>query len=221
MRFCQSFMTELCRHIGPDTDVPAGDIGVGGREMGYLFGQYKRLRNEWSGVLTGKGLSFGGSLVRTEATGYGLVYFVDERADQGQGESLEGKTVCVSGAGNVAIYAVEKADPAGCDRGHHERLHRLGARPGRASTWPSSKQLKEVERGRLSEYVSRAGRGEYHEGRGVWGVPCDVALPCATQNELHLDDAKHAHRQRLQDRGRGREHAHARSTLPRRSSGPA
>ena len=188
MRFCQSFMTELCRHIGPDTDVPAGDIGVGGREVGYLFGQYKRLRNEWSGVLTGKGLSFGGSLVRTEATGYGLVYFVDNVLAKA-GESLEGKTVCVSGAGNVAIYAVEKAtqqgatvvtmsdstgwvhDPAGIDLA-------------------VVKQLKEVERGRLSEYVSRAGRGEYHEGRGVWGVACDVALPCATQNELHLDDAK-------------------------------
>ena len=188
MRFCQSFMTELCRHIGPDTDVPAGDIGVGGREVGYLFGQYKRLRNEWSGVLTGKGLSFGGSLVRTEATGYGLVYFVDNVLAKA-GENLEGKTVCVSGAGNVAIYAVEKAtqqgatvvtmsdstgwvhDPAGIDLA-------------------VVKQLKEVERGRLSEYVSRAGRGEYHEGRGVWGVACDVALPCATQNELHLDDAK-------------------------------
>ena len=188
MRFCQSFMTELARHIGPDTDVPAGDIGVGGREVGYLFGQYKRLRNEWSGVLTGKGLSFGGSLARTEATGYGLVYFVDNLLAK-RGETLEGKTVCVSGAGNVAIYAVGKAqqqgatvvtvsdstgwvhDPAGIDLA-------------------VVKQLKEVERARLTEYVARAGRGEYHEGRGVWGVKCDVALPCATQNELHADDAK-------------------------------
>ena len=188
MRFCQSFMTELFRHIGPNTDVPAGDIGTGGREIGYMFGQYKRLRDEWSGVLTGKGLSFGGSLARTEATGYGLVYFVDNVLAK-KGDSLDGKTVDISGAGNVAIYACEKAaqqgatvvtmsdstgwiyDPAGIDLA-------------------VVKQLKEVERARLSEYTARAGRGEYHEGRGVWQIPCDVALPCATQNELFLDDAK-------------------------------
>ncbi len=188
MRFCQSFMTELFRHIGPNTDVPAGDIGTGGREIGYMFGQYKRLRDEWSGVLTGKGLSFGGSLARTEATGYGLVYFVDNVLAK-KGDSLDGKTVDISGAGNVAIYACEKAaqqgatvvtmsdstgwiyDPAGIDLA-------------------VVKQLKEVERARLSEYTARAGRGEYHEGRGVWQIPCDIALPCATQNELFLDDAK-------------------------------
>ena len=188
MRFCQSFMTELFRHISPDTDVPAGDIGTGAREIGYMFGQYKRLRNEWSGVLTGKGLSFGGSLARTEATGYGLVYFVDNVLAK-KGDSLDGKTVDISGAGNVAIYACEKATQQGA------KVVTMSDSTG----WiydPAGidlavvKQLKEVERARLSEYTARAGRGEYHEGRGVWQIPCDVALPCATQNELFLDDAK-------------------------------
>ena len=188
MRVCQSFMTELFRHIGPDTDVPAGDIGTGAREIGYMFGQYKRLRNEWSGVLTGKGLSFGGSLARTEATGYGLVYFVDNVLAK-KGDSLDGKTVDISGAGNVAIYACEKATQQGA------KVVTMSDSTG----WihdPAGidlavvKQLKEVERARLSEYTARAGRGEYHEGRGVWQIPCDVALPCATQNELFLDDAK-------------------------------
>lgn len=188
MRFCQSFMTELARHIGPDTDVPAGDIGTGAREIGYMFGQYKRLRNEWSGVLTGKGLSFGGSLTRTEATGYGLVYFVEEVLGKA-GESLEGKTVDVSGSGNVATYAIEKA----------QQLGATVVTCSDSTGWvydPQGidvdllRQIKEVERGRVSEYVGRAGRGEYHQGSGVWGVPCDVALPCATQNELHPDHAR-------------------------------
>ena len=188
MRFCQSFMTELCKHIGADTDVPAGDIGTGAREIGYMFGQYKRLRNEWTGVLTGKGLSFGGSLARTQATGYGLVYIVAEHL-KCNGDSFEGKTVCVSGAGNVATYAIQKAqdlgakvvtcsdstgwiyDPAGIDV---ELL----------------KQIKEVERARLTEYAARRDSAEYHEGRGLWVTPCDIALPCATQNELRIEDAK-------------------------------
>ena len=188
MRFCQSFMTELCKHIGADTDVPAGDIGTGAREIGYMFGQYKRLRNEWTGVLTGKGLSFGGSLARTQATGYGLVYIVAEHL-KCNGDSFEGKTVCVSGAGNVATYAIQKAqdlgakvvtcsdstgwiyDPAGIDV---ELL----------------KQIKEVERARLTEYAARRESAEYHEGRGLWVTPCDIALPCATQNELRIEDAK-------------------------------
>ncbi len=188
MRFCQSFMSELFRHIGPDTDVPAGDIGTGAREVGYLFGQYKRLANRYEGVLTGKGLSFGGSLARTEATGYGLVYLVQEYLDS-IGESFEGKTVCVSGAGNVAIYACEKAQE-------------LGAKVvtmSDSSGWVCDadgidlalvKEIKEVRRGRISEYADARAGAEYHEGRGVWGVPCDIALPCATQNELGLDDAK-------------------------------
>ncbi len=189
MRFCQSFMTELQRHIGPDTDVPAGDVGVGGREVGYLFGQYKRLRNEWSGVLTGKGLSFGGSLARTEATGYGLVYFV-ENALAKQGQALEGKTVVVNGSGNVAIYAVEKAQ-------------RLGAKVVTVSDsqgWvhdPAGidvallKQVKEVERGRISDYAERRAGATYDTApRGQWGVACDIALPCARENTLLLEDAK-------------------------------
>lgn len=188
MRFCQSFMSELYRHIGADTDVPAGDIGVGGREVGFLFGQYKRLKNEWTGVLTGKGLSFGGSLARTEATGYGLLYIVQNLLEK-KGTSLDGKKVCISGSGNVAIYAAEKA-------------RQLGATVQTVSDstgWihdPEGvdldvlKQLKEHERARLSEYSKRTGRGTYHEGAGVWSVPCDVALPCATQNELHEADVK-------------------------------
>lgn len=188
MAFCQSFMTELYRHIGADTDVPAGDIGVGGREIGYLFGQYKRLSDRYEGVLTGKGLSYGGSLARTEATGYGLVYFTAEMLKV-RGESFAGKTVAVSGAGNVAIYAVEKAQ-------------QLGAKVVTVSDstgWvydpdgidvAALKQIKEVKRARLTEYKAYRPNSEYHEGRGVWGVKCDIALPCATQNELHLDDAK-------------------------------
>ena len=188
MAFCQSFMTELYRHIGADTDVPAGDIGVGGREIGYLFGQYKRLSDRYEGVLTGKGLSYGGSLARTEATGYGLVYFTAEMLKV-RGESLAGKTVAVSGAGNVAIYAVEKAQ-------------QLGAKVVTVSDstgWvydpdgidvAALKQIKEVKRARLTEYKAYRPNSEYHEGRGVWGIKCDIALPCATQNELHLDDAK-------------------------------
>ena len=188
MRFCQSFMTELCRHIGPNTDVPAGDIGTGGREIGYMFGQYKRIRNEFTGVLTGKGLTFGGSLARTEATGYGLVYLVQEHLEC-NGDSFEGKTVTVSGSGNVAIYATEKAQQLGA------KVVTLSDSTG----WihdPAGidvallKQIKEVERGRISEYAKRREGVEYHDGRGVWSVPCDIALPCATQNELFLEDAQ-------------------------------
>ena len=188
MAFCQSFMTELQRHIGPDTDVPAGDIGVGGREIGYLFGQYKRIRDQFSGVLTGKGLSFGGSLCRTQATGYGLVYFVDTLlADKG--DSLEGKTVVVSGAGNVAIYAIEKAQALGA----------AVVTCSDSSSWVHDpdgidvellKDVKERRRERLTAYVEARPGATYHEGRGVWSVPCDVALPCATQNELLIDDAE-------------------------------
>ncbi len=188
MRFCQSFMTELCRHIGPNTDVPAGDIGTGGREIGFMFGQYKRIRNEFTGVLTGKGLTYGGSLARTEATGYGLVYLVQEHLEC-SGDSFEGKTVTVSGSGNVAIYATEKAQQLGA------KVVTLSDSTG----WihdPAGidvallKQIKEVERGRISEYAKRREGVEYHDGRGVWSVPCDIALPCATQNELFLDDAQ-------------------------------
>ena len=188
MAFCQSFMTELYRHIGADTDVPAGDIGVGGREIGYLFGQYKRIRDTYEGVLTGKGLSYGGSLARTEATGYGLLYFTEEML-RTNGISLAGKTVAVSGAGNVAIYAIEKA-------------YQLGAKPVTCSDstgWIYDKDgidlellkdIKEKRRARLTEYTKTRPGAEYHEGRGVWSVKCDIALPCATQNELHLEDAE-------------------------------
>ena len=188
MRFCQSFMTELCRHIGPNTDVPAGDIGTGAREIGYMFGQYKRIRNEFTGVLTGKGLTFGGSLARTEATGYGLVYLVQEHLEC-NGDSFEGKTVTVSGSGNVAIYATQKAQQLGA------KVVTLSDSTG----WihdPAGidvallKQIKEVERGRISEYAKRREGVEYHDGRGVWTVPCDIALPCATQNELFLENAQ-------------------------------
>lgn len=188
MRFCQSFMTELSKHIGADTDVPAGDIGTGAREVAYMFGQYKRLCNEWTGVLTGKGLTFGGSLIRTEATGYGLIYFVQEHLSC-KGDSFEGKTVCISGSGNVAIYAVEKAQALGA------KVVTMSDSTG----WiyaPDGididvvKQIKEVERGRISEYAKRVEGVEYHEGRGVWQIPCDIALPCATQNELLLKDAE-------------------------------
>ena len=188
MRFCQSFMTELCKHVGADTDVPAGDIGTGAREIGYMFGQYKRIRNVWEGVLTGKGLSYGGSLARTEATGYGLIYFVQEYL-KCKGGSFEGKTVAVSGSGNVAIYATEKAQQLGA------KVVTLSDSTG----WiydPNGidvalvKQIKEVERGRISEYAKRREGVEDHDGRGVWGIKVDIALPCATQNELLIDDAK-------------------------------
>ena len=188
MRFCQSFMTELMRHIGADTDVPAGDIGTGAREIGYMFGQYKRLKNIYEGVLTGKGLSYGGSLARKEATGYGLVYIVDEYL-KCNGGSLEGKTVAISGSGNVATYAAQKAQQLGAT------VVTLSDSTG----WvydPNGidialvQQIKEVERGRISEYAKRREGVEYHEGRGVWSVKVDIALPCATQNELFLEDAQ-------------------------------
>ena len=188
MAFCQSFMTELCKYIGADTDVPAGDIGTGAREIGYMFGQYKRIRGLYKGVLTGKGLSYGGSLARTEATGYGLLYFTDEML-KCNGKSIKGATIAVSGAGNVAIYAIEKAQ-------------QLGAKVVTASDstgWIYDKdgidvellkEVKEVKRARLTEYAAARPSAEYHEGRGVWSIPVDIALPCATQNELHLEDAK-------------------------------
>ena len=188
MRFCQSFMTELCKHVGADTDVPAGDIGTGAREIGYMFGQYKRIRNVWEGVLTGKGLSYGGSLARTEATVYGLIYFVQEYL-KGKGDSFEGKTVAVSGSGNVAIYATEKAQQLGA------KVVTLSDSTGwiydaNGIDLDLVKQIKEVERGRISEYAKRREGVEYHEGRGVWTIKVDIALPCATQNELFIEDAK-------------------------------
>jgi len=191
MRFCQSFMTELYRHVGADIDVPAGDIGVGAREIGYMFGQYKRITNKFTGVLTGKGLEFGGSLIRTEATGYGTVYFLSNMLER-SGDSVEGKRVLISGSGNVATHAAEKVihlggtvltlsdsngfvhDPNGIDE---EKLD-----------WV--KELKEVRRGRIAEYVERFPGATYHEGQRPWAIPCDVALPCATQNELNGDDAR-------------------------------
>ena len=190
MRFCQSFMTELFKYSGPDTDVPAGDIGVGAREIGYLFGQYKRITNQFTGVLTGKGLTYGGSLARTEATGYGLCYFTQEMLSVMKGDSFAGKTVVISGSGNVAIYACQKAtqlgakvvamsdsngyiyDPAGIDLA-------------------VVREIKEGRRGRIKEYLEKVPTAAYTEGcRGIWGVKCDIALPCATQNELHGDDAE-------------------------------
>ena len=189
MRFCQSFMTELYRHIGADTDVPAGDIGVGAREIGFLFGQYKRIRDEHVGVLTGRGLSYGGSLARKEATGYGLVYITEE-ALKSRGDSLKGKTCVISGSGNVAIYACEKAMELGakvvamCDSNGYI-YDRNGIR------LDVVKQIKEVERGRIKEYADRVKGSEYHEGcKGIWMIPCNVALPCATQNELDEESAK-------------------------------
>lgn len=188
MAFCQSFMTELCKYIGADTDVPAGDIGTGAREIGYMFGQYKKVRGLYEGVLTGKGLSYGGSLARTEATGYGLLYLTAEML-KCNGKDIAGKTVCVSGAGNVAIYAIQKAQ-------------QLGAKVVTCSDstgWiydpdgidvATLKDVKEVKRARLTEYKKARPNAEYHEGRGVWSVKCDIALPCATQNELTLEDAK-------------------------------
>ncbi len=188
MAFCQSFMTELFRHIGADTDVPAGDIGTGAREIGYLFGQYKRLRNCYEGVLTGKGLNYGGSLVRTQATGYGLLYFTDAMLKK-NGHAIAGKTVTISGAGNVAIYAAEKAAQLGA------KVVTMSDSTG----WiydkdgvdlAAVKEIKEVNRQRLSEYKKYRPNSEYHEGKGVWTVKCDVALPCATQNELNAEDAR-------------------------------
>ena len=188
MAFCQSFMTELCKHIGADTDVPAGDIGTGAREIGYMYGQYKRIRNVYEGVLTGKGLSYGGSLARKEATGYGLLYFTNEMLKL-NGIELAGKTVAISGSGNVATYAAEKAT-------------QLGAKVVTVSDstgWvydpegidiAALKEIKEVKRARLTEYKNYRPNSEYHEGRGVWSVKVDIALPCATQNELLLEDAK-------------------------------
>ena len=189
MRFCQSFMTELSKHIGADTDVPAGDIGTGAREVAYMFGQYKRLRNEFTGVLTGKGLTFGGSLARTEATGYGLCYFTNEVL-KANGKSFEGQTVCISGSGNVAIYACEKATALGA------KVITMSDSNGyivdkNGIDLYCVKQLKEVERKRIKEYVASHPDAEYHEGcSGVWTVPCDIALPCATQNEINEESAK-------------------------------
>jgi len=188
MRFCQSFMTELQRHIGQFTDVPAGDIGVGAREIGFMYGQYKRLQNEFTGILTGKGLSYGGSLARTEATGYGLCYFVDEMLKH-KGESFKGKTVVVSGSGNVAIYATEKATQLGA------KVVTLSDSNGyiydpNGINLEVAKDIKEIKRGRIKEYADRVPGSVYTEGRGVWSVKCDIALPCATQNELNEDDAK-------------------------------
>ena len=188
MAFCQSFMSELYKYIGADVDVPAGDIGTGAREIGYMFGQYKKLRGTYEGVLTGKGLSFGGSLARTEATGYGLLYITEELM-KCHGESMEGKVCCVSGSGNVAIYACEKAQQMGA------KVVTVSDSTG----WiydPEGidvellKEVKEVHRARLTEYAEKRPSAEYHEGRGVWQIKCDIALPCATQNELLLDDAK-------------------------------
>lgn len=188
MAFCQSLMTELCKYIGKDQDVPAGDIGVGAREIGYLYGQYKRITGLYEGVLTGKGLTYGGSLIRTQATGYGLVYILDEML-KNNGKELKDKTVLVSGSGNVAIYAVEK-------------VHELG---GKVVAMSDSngyiydkdgiqldlvKEIKEVRRGRIKEYADAVPAAVYTEGKGIWTIPCDIALPCATQNELNLDDAK-------------------------------
>ena len=189
MRFCQSFMTELAKHIGADTDVPAGDIGVGAREIGYLFGQYKRLRNEFTGVLTGKGLTYGGSLGRTQATGYGLCYFTDAML-KANGKSFKNATVVVSGSGNVAIYAVEKATQLGA------KVVAMSDSNGyiydkNGIDLDLVKQIKEVERKRIKEYINVHTDAEYHEGcKGIWTVPCDIALPCATQNELDEESAK-------------------------------
>ena len=184
MRFCQSFMTELCKHIGQFTDVPAGDIGVGGREIGFMFGQYKRLRNEFTGVLTGKGLSYGGSLARTEATGYGLCYFTEEMLGCMKNDSFKGKTVVVSGSGNVAIYATQKATEFGAKVVAMSDSNGYIYDPNGINL-DVVKQIKEVERGRIKEYCNRVQGATYTEGcKGIWGIKCDIALPCATQNEL-------------------------------------
>ena len=188
MAFCQSFMTELYRHIGADTDVPAGDIGTGAREIGFMYGQYKRLKGVYEGVLTGKGLSYGGSLARTEATGYGLLYLTEEML-KCNGNDIAGKTVAVSGAGNVAIYATQKAQELGA------KVVTVSDSTGwiydsEGIDVALLKEVKEVKRARLTEYAANRPSAEYHEGKGVWTVKCDVALPCATQNELNLEDAK-------------------------------
>ncbi|MFA5251463.1 MAG: NADP-specific glutamate dehydrogenase [Phycisphaerae bacterium] len=189
MRFCQSFMNELFRHIGPDTDVPAGDIGVGGREIGFMFGQYKKLRNEFTGVLTGKGLAWGGSLVRTEATGYGLVYIMDE-ALKDQGKSFDGMTVVVSGSGNVAIYAVEKVQQLGGKVVAMSDSNGYIYDPDGINL-DTVKKIKEIERKRIKEYLAYHKKAKYTEGcDGIWSIKCDVALPCATQNELDEAGAK-------------------------------
>ena len=187
MRFCQSFMTELVKHIGPDTDVPAGDIGVGGREIGYMFGQYKRLQNEFTGVLTGKAIGSGGSLARTEATGYGLCYFADEMLKH-NGKSFEGKKVVISGSGNVAIYACQKATQLGA------KVIAVSDSNGyildeNGIDYRTLKEIKEVKRDRIKTYTSYVPSAKYFEGKGIWTIPCDIALPCATQNELNEDDA--------------------------------
>lgn len=190
MRFCQAFMTELCRHIGQFTDVPAGDINVGAREIGYLFGQYKRIRDEYSGVLTGKGLEFGGSLARTEATGYGVCYYTAEALRVLKNDSFEGKTVVISGSGNVAIYAAQKAEELGAKVVTVSDSNGYVYDPNGIDV-SVVKQIKEVERGRIKEYAERVPSAEYHEGcSGVWTVPCDIALPCATQNEINEESAK-------------------------------
>jgi len=188
MAFCQSFMTELVKHVGPDTDVPAGDIGTGAREIGYMFGQYKRLRNEWSGVLTGKGLSYGGSLARTQATGYGAVYFLLDMIKD-KGETLAGKTVCISGAGNVAIYAVEKAEQNGAKVITVSDSNGYVYDPDGIDV-ALLRDVKEVRRARLTEYAAAKPNAVYHEGQRPWNEKCDVAMPCATQNELQIDAAK-------------------------------
>ena len=190
MRFCQAFMTELCRHIGQFTDVPAGDINVGGREIGYLFGQYKRIRDEYSGVLTGKGLEFGGSLARTEATGYGVCYYTAEALRVLKNDSFKGKTVVISGSGNVAIYAAQKAEELGAKVVTVSDSNGYVYDPNGIDV-AVVKQIKEVERGRIKEYAERVPSAEYHEGSsGVWTVKCDIALPCATQNEINEESAK-------------------------------
>ena len=190
MRFCQSFMTALYRCIGPDIDVPAGDINVGGREIGYLFGQYKRIRDEYSGVLTGKGLEFGGSLARTEATGYGVCYYTAEALRVLRNDSFKGKTVVISGSGNVAIYAAQKAEELGAKVVTVSDSNGYVYDPNGIDV-AVVKQIKEVERGRIKEYAERVPSAEYHEGcSGVWTVKCDIALPCATQNEINEESAK-------------------------------
>ena len=188
MAFCQSFMTELCKYLGAVTDVPAGDIGVGGREIGYLFGQYKRIRGLYEGVLTGKGLSFGGSLIRTEATGYGVVYMLNEIA-KAHNDSVEGKTIVVTGSGNVAIYAVEKATQLGAKVVAMNDSNGYVYDPNGINL-DVVKDIKEVKRGRIKEYADRVEGATYTEGLGIWNIKCDIYLPCATQNELGLDGAK-------------------------------
>ena len=188
MRFCQAFMTELQKYLGPDTDVPAGDIGVGAREVGYMFGQYKRIRDEFTGVLTGKGLSYGGSLARTQAPGYGLCYFTDNMLKK-KGDSFVGKTVVISGSGNVAIYACEKATQLGAKVVAMSDSNGYVYDPNGIKL-DVVKQIKEVERGRIKEYAERVEGATYTEGKGIWTIKCDIALPCATQNELNGDDAK-------------------------------